>query len=65
MSRRKRAGVIHIKAKRKFWSGEITALCGAVSPRGTYDTSVLGVFFRGERCSDCDRIHRQQKNRKR
>lgn len=65
MSKRKSAGVIHIKAKRKFWSGEITALCGAVSPRGTYDTSVIGVFFRGERCSDCDRIAKQNTRKKR
>jgi len=55
-------GVIHRQAKRKFWSGQVTALCGYVAQRGEYDTAIFG-FVRGQRCPDCHRIAKQQKRK--
>lgn len=59
---KKNNAVIHLQAKRKFWSGQVTALCGHVSERGEYDTAMFG-FWSGKRCPDCHRIAKQQKRK--
>lgn len=64
MSKKKNTDVIHLMAKRKFWSGQVTALCGHVAERGQYDTAMFG-FWSGARCTDCQGINRQHKKRKR
>ncbi|MGH3631234.1 MAG: hypothetical protein ACRDRL_27800 [Sciscionella sp.] len=48
-------GVRHVMAKRSWWSGRVTALCGWTSESGEYDTR----WFSSPSCPTCRRIHRE------
>lgn len=56
-------GPNHIMAKRSWWSGQVTALCGFVSQRGEYETALF-TFFTGTPCQECRRIKRTGKHKR-
>lgn len=54
---RKSAPVVHETAKRSWWSGRITALCGATAEAGEYQTSTWTVFgLSGPKCPACQAL---------
>lgn len=46
--------VFHFKAKKSWWSGRLTALCGKTWEAGQYQRR--GWFESGRDCPDCVRI---------
>lgn len=54
---KKTVAVVHETAKKSWWSGRITALCGATAEAGTYETDTFRLFaLPGPKCPDCQRI---------
>lgn len=49
--------VIHTRATKSFWSGRVTALCGATAEAGQYET----LWFSSPTCPACKRIKKQTK----
>ncbi|GAB3479600.1 hypothetical protein [Amycolatopsis cihanbeyliensis] len=56
----KNTQVIHVTAKRSWWNGKVTALCGQTAEAGDYETDTWRLFgFRsGKPCPACQRIKR-------
>jgi hypothetical protein len=60
----KNKDIIHTTAKRSWWDGRITAVCGATAESGDYQTDTWTLFgFSGPRCPACQRIDRDGKKR--
>jgi hypothetical protein len=53
--------VIHRTAKKSFWSGRITALCGATEEAGQYETTKWRLTkLPGQPCPACELIAGQR-----
>ncbi len=51
------ANVIHLTKSRSWWTGRITALCGATEQAGRYETDTWRLIpLRGQRCPACQQI---------
>ncbi|HJQ48293.1 MAG TPA: hypothetical protein VJ870_18520 [Amycolatopsis sp.] len=49
--------LVHEIAKKSWWSGRITALCGATAEAGTYETSTWRLFgLPGKKCPACKAV---------
>lgn len=48
----------HIEESYSYWSGQITALCGATAESGGYATSVFNFPF-APRCPECVRLSKR------
>jgi hypothetical protein len=56
----KTKSLVHRIAKKSWWSGRITALCGHTAEAGTYETSTWRLFgLPGMKCPACEAIHRE------
>ncbi|QRP47230.1 hypothetical protein [Amycolatopsis sp. FDAARGOS 1241] len=54
---KKVAPLVHRIAKKSWWSGRITALCGATEEAGNYETSTWRLFkLPGQPCPVCEQI---------
>lgn len=54
---KKNLPVVHATAKKSWWNGRITALCGATAEAGAYETDTWRVFpLPGPRCPACGAI---------
>ncbi|WP_216209164.1 hypothetical protein [Amycolatopsis aidingensis] len=53
--------VIHVKAKKSWWNGRVTALCGWTAEAGEYETDTWYPFgfWSGRKCPACQRIKRE------
>ncbi|PXY17883.1 hypothetical protein [Prauserella muralis] len=61
---RKDQGVVHLTARKSWWSGQIWALCGATQTAGNYVTDTWRLFgLPGRKCPACERIKREGKRR--
>ncbi|MCR3719921.1 MULTISPECIES: hypothetical protein [Prauserella salsuginis group] len=59
---KKNQPLVHLKKHKSWWSGRITALCGATAEAGEYETETWRLFkLPGPRCPACDRIHKEGK----
>lgn len=57
---RKTMPVVHETARKSWWSGRITALCGATAEAGEYETSTWTLFgLPGTKCPVCQHIKRE------
>jgi hypothetical protein len=56
----KNTSVVHRIAKKSWWSGRVTALCGHTAEAGKYQTSTWTLFgLSGPQCPACEAIHRE------
>lgn len=52
--------LVHITAKKSWWNGRITALCGATEEYGNYQTDTWRLFkLPGRPCPSCERIKKE------
>lgn len=59
---KKNQQLVHIQAKKSWWSGRITALCGATEEPGRYQTDTWRLFpLPGKACPSCERIDKEGK----
>ncbi|MEU3272547.1 hypothetical protein ABZ639_17035 [Saccharomonospora sp. NPDC006951] len=59
---KKDQGIKHRMAKKSWWSGRVTALCGHTAEAGEYETSTWRLFpLPGTWCPACERILKERR----
>lgn len=59
---KKNEPLVHVQAHKSWWSGRVTALCGATEEAGRYQTDTWRLFpLPGKHCPTCDRIKKEGK----